>query len=161
MLSDATKDFGRYSFVRVCSIEPDRNPAGEIQQYMPQARYEKRNVVPLNAYGEGPFCGFRIPNNLRHEGVYVLTVDGAPRYVGECVNLSSRYNTGYGNISPKNCYEGGQPTNCRVNTLVYEAAKEDTLIELWFLETPKRKAIEDELIQRLNPAWNRKGLRLR
>jgi hypothetical protein len=36
--------------------------------------------------------------------------------------LSARFNAGYGNISPKNCFKGGQETNCRVNNLVHSAA---------------------------------------
>jgi hypothetical protein len=34
-------------------------------------------------------------------GVYILTVNSDPHYVGECVNLSRRFNGDYGNISPK------------------------------------------------------------
>ena len=50
-----------------------------------------------------------------------LALDGDLRYVGECANLSARFNVGYGNISPKNCFSGGQETNCRLNNLLYEA----------------------------------------
>jgi len=88
----------------------------------------------------------------------VLTVDAEAVYVGECVNLSSRYNNGYGNISPRNCYEGGQRTNCRINHLVYKAASDGRLIDLWFLKTARYKTIESELINSLQPAWNRRGI---
>ena len=30
-----------------------------------------------------------------------------------------RYNNGYGRISPRNCFQGGQSTNCRVNNLIF------------------------------------------
>jgi hypothetical protein len=51
--------------------------------------------LPLNAYGKGPFCKLRIPNGLRVAGVYVITIEGEARYVGECANFSARFNAGY------------------------------------------------------------------
>lgn len=156
-----TREFGRYAFSYVCTIEPTRDVAGSVQQFLPQANFSKKGEVPLHLYGHGPFCKFRVSNSLRHQGVYTLTVDGNPYYVGECIDLSSRYNAGYGQISPRNCYEGGQRTNCRVNNLIYEATQQGRRVELWFFGTEKRKAVEAELIPRLNPKWNSKGLRKR
>jgi hypothetical protein len=51
--------------------------------------------------------------------------------VGECANLSARFNTGYGNISPKNCFKGVQETNCRLNNLLYSAIVVGQRISLW------------------------------
>jgi hypothetical protein len=94
---------------------------------------------------------------VRYAGAYVLTVDDNPAYVGECINLSSRYNNGYGNISPRNCYAGGQLTNCRINHLIHNAVNAGQQIKLWFLRTANRKTIEAELINALKPEWNRQG----
>jgi hypothetical protein len=85
----------------------------------------------------------------------VLTVDGAPQYVGECANLSARFNAGYGNISPKNCFKGGQETNCRLNNLLYAALLAGKRMSLWFFRTANYKSVEAALRRALNPTWNR------
>jgi len=64
--------------------------------------------------GSGPFCRFRIPSNLPLEGVYALLIGESVRYVGECIHLSKRFNMGYGQISPRNCFVGGQPQIARL-----------------------------------------------
>jgi hypothetical protein len=88
-------------------------------------------------------------------GVYAVTVDDGIVYVGECQNLSERFNArGYGTISPRNCFEDGQPTNCRINALILQGAKQGSRIELWFHQTTERKPVEAEIISRLRPPWN-------
>jgi hypothetical protein len=152
------RHFGNYSFTHICPIKPDRDEAGAVRTYTPQEQYPKRHLSRLHGDGEGPFCRFRIPTRLAVAGVYILTLADQPVYVGECAHLSKRYNAGYGNISPRNCYEGGRRTNCRLNNLIYQAATEGKRLDLWFLETDNRFAIETELIQSLNALryWNRK-----
>lgn len=152
------RQFGNYIFEYVCEIQPDLQENGQIKTYMPQSKYNNKKNLPLNRYGTGPFCHIRIPTDLPYTGVYILTIDGEPYYVGECEHLSKRYNAGYGQISPKNCFKGGQPTNCRINNLIYETIRNGSYIELWFLKTGSRKGIEAELIQTLNvrTKWNRK-----
>ncbi len=155
----STCSFGNNIFSLVCRIEPLTDVSGRIEEFSPHTRFKNSKNLSLHEYGSGPFCKFRIPSNMRYEGVYVLTLDEHKvQYVGECLNLASRYNMGYGNISPRNCYRGGQMTNCRINHLVYEAARVGHRIALWFFETPNRKTVEAELIQTLRPDWNRKGL---
>jgi len=84
-------------------------------------------------------------------------VNNDVRYVGECQNLSARFNMGYGQISPRNCYEGGQRTNCRVNQLILKAVRTGYHVELLFHETSDRQAVEGELIAELAPLWNKQG----
>lgn len=146
---------GNYSFEYIGDITPIRNPDGSVQQHLPQDRYKNAQGLPLNRYGTGPFCKFKIPNHHRISGVYILTVDDDIRYVGECSNLSARFNTGYGNISPKNCFKGGQETNCRLNNLVYQATTANKRVALWFLQTNDYKATEAALRATLKLAWNR------
>jgi len=146
-----------YEFLLVCPLGPDREESGQPREYLPQGAYRNAMSLPLHRYGAGPFCRFRIPANLHVGGVYLVTVNDAVHYVGECENLSSRFNMGYGQISPRNCYRGGQPTNCRVNRLILEAVKRRHRIELWFQETSARHAVERELIAKLGPPWNRQG----
>jgi hypothetical protein len=38
-------------------------------------------------------------------------VDESKEYVGECRDLVKRFNSGYGQISPRNCFVGGRRTN--------------------------------------------------
>jgi hypothetical protein len=144
-----------FEFEHVGDIEPARGADGSLQQFMPQARYENARSLPLNRYGAGPFCKFKIPSRFRTSGVYLLTVNDEIRYVGECANLSVRFNMGYGHISPKNCFKGGQETNCRLNNLVYLAAVAGERISLWFFQTADYKAMESALRSTLKLAWNR------
>jgi len=144
-----------YEFEHVCAIEPARDTGGSVQLFMPQDRYKNARSLPLNRYGAGPFCKFKIPTRFQRSGVYVLTIDDEVRYVGECINLSNRFNTGYGNISPKNCFKGGQETNCRLNRLACTAAQAGERISLWFFRTNDYKLVEATLRSTLNAVWNR------
>lgn len=153
-----TGDFGRYVFGYISAIRPERDGSGNVCEFLPQARYGKARIVPLHKHGRGPFCRFRIPPHFRVEGVYVLCIDGAVHYVGECVNLSSRFNMGYGQISPRNCYDHGQPTNCKINHFILEATRRGNEVDLWFLQTRNRKLVESELITRFKPPWNDQGV---
>jgi hypothetical protein len=144
-----------YEFKHVCDVEPARTADATLEQFMPQIRYRNARKLPLNKYGAGPFCKFKIPNRIHVCGVYVLAVDAEVRYVGECENLSARFNAGYGNISPRNCFKGGQETNCRLNNLLYAAAHSGERVSLWFLQTGDYKAVEARLRSILNPVWNR------
>ncbi len=152
------RQFGKYNFDFIATIQP-LTENGKIKLFMPQSRYNNKRNLQLNAYGNGPFCKFKIPRNHTTSGVYVLTVDNIPHYVGECENLSKRYNMGYGNISPKNCFKGGQSTNCRINNLVYRTTSSGSEIQLWFYTTHEYKSVESELIKSLNVRglWNRKN----
>lgn len=146
---------GEYEFNRVGDIETYQGPDGTVQRFLPQDRYVNARNISLNQYGAGPFCKFRIPNHFRTSGVYVLTINDEIRYVGECANLSARFNAGYGNISPRNCFRGGQETNCRLNNLVYLVAAAGEKISLWFFRTADYKAMEAGLRATLKLAWNR------
>ncbi|MBW2078976.1 MAG: GIY-YIG nuclease family protein [Deltaproteobacteria bacterium] len=146
---------GKYVFHKICDIRPEQDSLGRVLELFPQGRYNNKGNLPLNKYGAGPFCKFKIPNNYNVPGVYALVVDRSTKYIGECENLSYRYNMGYGNISPRNCYAGGQETNCRTNNLILKAAKSGAMISLWFLETEDYKAIEANLRSSENPEWNR------
>ena len=147
-------DLDEDRFERVCGIEPDRDTNGAVRKFLPQSLYSNENNLPLHRYGAGPFCKFQIPSNVSKAGVYAISVDGEVRYIGETVNLSSRYNTGYGNISPRNCFSGGQETNCRINNLILEALDANSQIDLWFLPTDEYKTIEADLRRKLTPSWN-------
>lgn len=143
-------------FHYVCNIIPlciDGSP----KEFMPQSRYENKRNLPLNKHGNGSFCKFKIPNEYKKRGVYSILVNDYPKYIGECENLSKRFNAGHGNISPKNCYKGGQSTNCKVNKLILNTYKKGSKIELFFYETSNRFEIEETLIRKMKPLWNGRG----
>ena len=85
----------------------------------------------------------------------MILLDEKPKYVGECEDLAKRWNMGYGNISPRNCFIGGQPTNCRINNLILCAYKAGSEIKLLFYPTDNRFEIESFFIKGLTPEWNR------
>jgi hypothetical protein len=62
---------------------------------------------------------------------------------------------GYGIISPRNCFIGGQETNCRLNNLILLAARGGAKLSLWFLPTDEYKGVEHELRASEKPEWNR------
>lgn len=151
------------SFEHIGPIEPERDETGRFIEFLPQARYRDAATTVLHAYGAGPFCRFRIARARRESGLYVLTIDDVPVYAGECVDLGARWGpNGYGGISPRNCYTGGQPTNCRVNAAILVDAKLNRRIDLWFSlfsgSRDERLAAERRLIQGLMPKWNRAKL---
>ncbi len=149
------RDFAGYEFDFIAQIDPELDPSGGVREFMPQSHYQNSKSLPLNSHGSGPFCQFRIRSDLPLQGVYVITVNSEVIYVGECQNLSERFNArGYGTIHPRNCFEGGQPTNCKINNLVLQKTKLGGKIELWFRETYDRKNLEASLIGKLRPMWN-------
>jgi hypothetical protein len=141
-----------YHFNYIGNIIPDQ-AQGEVRAYFPQDAYANVDELPLHEYGAGPFCHFQIPK-IHAQGVYLIRVNTVITYVGECEDLSNRFNAGYGNISPRNCFVGGQPTNCRLNHNIYKRAKNNDEIVLYFHETENRFQVESELIDKLNPEWN-------
>ena len=149
-----------YLFEQVGLIEPLRNDSGAIIEELPQTRYRKKDSLPLNNYGHGPFCRFRVARGYRESGVYIIASGAAALYVGECQNLEVRFSSrGYGGISPRNCFRGGQETNCRINALILNAVKSGDELVLWFHRTDGEKTfrveIETRLMDALKPAWNR------
>lgn len=152
-----------WDFEAVGAVEPERDAGSMYVELMPQARYRDAASAKLHAYGAGPFCRFRIARERREPGLYVLTRDEVPVYAGECENLEARWGpNGYGGISPRNCFQGGQPTNCRINAAILASAKEGRKMDLWFaplnVDTQTRRSAETQLIQMLRPTWNRAKL---
>ena len=147
-----------YEFKFVAQIEPERDATGEVAEEMPQSKYKNEKRLPLHAYGKGSFCRFRLSDLNTDAGVYVITSDRATKYVGMCQNLAERFGPkGYAVIHPRNCFVGGQQTNCRINKLIMETAKAGHRIGLWFQnehEFDKRNRLEQDLRDNLRPEWN-------
>lgn len=149
------RHFAGYDLGRIGTVEPDRDSSGAVREFMPQSRYRNAGVLPLNKHGAGPFCRFTIARDIHSPGVYLLTVDGQPIYVGKCRDLAERFGPrGYAAIQPKNCFVSGQSTNCKINNLVSQQAKRGRMVELWFHATGEPASVERDLIVKLRPPWN-------
>lgn len=140
-------------FEYICHIHPEMKN-GHVQTYYPQSGYANSRGLSLHRYGHGPFCRFQIPRSFAGKGVYSLAVNRKVMYIGECQNLSDRFNNGYGTIHPRNCYAGGQPTNCRINNLIFEECSKGSDVVLYFIESKNRKDLEKMLIAKYSPDWN-------
>jgi hypothetical protein len=146
---------GEHEFKLITIIEPIRHEDGLLAKFMPQGEYDNKDNLALSRYGQGPFIKFNILKRYTASGVYAIVVDYELRYVGECENLPQRFNMGYGNISPRNCFTGGQDTNCRINNLIYQAISTCCQVSLWFHETSDYKRIEAKLRSTVPTEWNR------
>jgi hypothetical protein len=145
-----------YDFALMESLAPERDAVGAIREFSPQGRYVKADATALHKHGQGTFCRFRISVPKGMTGVYALVVAGSVCYIGECEDLAKRFNTGYGNISPKNCYVGGQATNCKINRRVLDVSQAGEQVDLYFHPTSPllRKPVEKRLVASYMPPWN-------
>jgi hypothetical protein len=130
---------------------------GKVCTYEPQGDYLNARALLLNRYGDGCFCRFRVPAGIHRPGVYCIVSNDRLVYIGECDDFSQRFNAGYGQISPRNCYVGGQETNCRVNQLILRCAQRGWQVDVYFKESEHRKALEAAAISTYSPPWNRRG----
>ena len=144
-----------FSFIHAEVIEPDRGADGMPIEFMPQSRSPWAGKKSLNPYGKGPFCRFKVKGLPPTAGVYALTIEGAVAYVGKAQHLAQRWGPqGYGSISPRNCYVGGQSTNCKVNNRILLSTRQGQRINLWIYETHDAGSVEATLIREINPPWN-------
>lgn len=143
-------------FEFVDSVTVERNKVGKIDLKMPQQRYNKSDETSIHQYGWGPFCKFHVDTSKYREtaGVYIFTANHQIMYVGEAGDIHNRIQAGYSNISPRNCFEGGQQTNCRINNAIFEVIRDRGQVALWAKEAVDRKQCEAELIGVCDPRWN-------
>lgn len=149
-------DLCGYPFQFIQELEPEKNAFGKIKTFDPKIRYYKKSSTQLNKYGDGPFCRFPLNSNrfLGICGVYALFDSQDLLYVGRTQNFAQRFNQGYGIISPKNCYIGGQSTNCKINSMILRKYVCGEHIYLYFHQTSQYTSIESKLIQALAPPYN-------
>lgn len=136
-------------------IRPEADANGLPVEETPHLRYDNEGGLPLNRHGAGPFCRLSVWGLPPRPGVYAVTVAGALVYVGIANDLRERWGArGYGRIQPRNCFRGGQSTNCKVNHAILTAAREGREIRLWTHETISLRPVEEMLIARFDPPWN-------
>lgn len=133
---------------------------GEIQIFesplFPQRRYRGvHNHDFLQGIDENTqFCSFRMTGLPRTCGVYLWVVDDEIIYIGETINFYKRFNDGYGNISPRNCYQGGQSTNVKMNRAALDLWQKGKRIEIYVCETNEYRRIETILLSRITTEYN-------
>ena len=148
-----TMEFGGYTFTFLQEIKVERTEDGSIFEYAPQKNYAKKNSVPLHKNGSGSFCDFALEVG-KVSGVYLWVCDGEVLYIGETKNMKKRFTTEYGHISPRKCYRGGQSTNCKMNHVALDYAKQEKGIAIYFLPTEHHKRIEKELLSAHKTPYN-------
>ena len=147
-------NFRDYTFEYLQDIDPERNEDGSVREFLPQNDYANKDNLPLSKYGAGAFCRFSLQTAGVWRGVYIWVSDGEIIYIGETENLRQRFNVGYGNIAPRNCYVGGQSTNCKMNKVVLDYYKSGRAIQIYFLNTDKNKDVELELLSTIKTKYN-------
>lgn len=149
------KNLMSYKFVFVQNIKPCKNSNSTIKEFYPQSKYKNKNNEQLNKYGYGAFCKFSVNDKYKGKcGVYAYYIDDKLVYIGKCKDFALRFNYGYGNISPKNCYIGGQSTNCKINKIVLESLKDKKDVSIYFYNTDRYDEIEKNLIKYYKPRYN-------
>lgn len=148
------KSFLGRDFQDYAELLLERDADGLPIEHAPQERYSKAGSSRLHRYGAGTFCRFRIPGLPHESGVYIFLEDDRPVYVGKAVDLFKRFYMGYGNVSPKNCFEGGQQTNCRVNQLVLGSVRQGRAVRVLVHTCHDQDSFEAALIAHLSPIWN-------
>ncbi len=104
-----------------------------IGQFLCDLKHNNDNTYLqfLNRYGDERYCKFSITNNHNDKGLYCFIVDGKPKYIGRTLtNFHDIINNGCGKITPANCYNDGQLTNCRINSGINEAINNDLKVKL-------------------------------
>ena len=144
---------GERQFVRVGSLRLKRQPDGTLYTHRPQDRYAKADTTRLHRYGDGEFCEFALPAAPSKPGVYVMCIGNEVQYAGEADSLKRRFYA-YGHISPKNCFQGGRQTNCRINKVILSATRDNHEVEVWFHSCDDRKEFEQKLLGASRPVWN-------
>jgi hypothetical protein len=147
------------TFACIGPIVVERDSEGKIIEYVPSSGTRKGIDHDLNPYGYGPFCRFRQAKGINKPGVYILTVNNVPVYIGTCANLDGIWGAGgYGKISYAKTQRNGQNTMCRINNQILIKAKAGEDIDLWFKEVragqDARLRLRKKLKEELHPSWN-------
>ena len=152
----AAKTINGYTFNYICEIKPQKDEFDKIKTYNPRERYNNQRKLALNEYGDSDFCIFDVETDITNSGVYVLFFGEELVYIGQAKNFKKRWSrTNYGSISPRNCFVGGQSTNCHINSAICAQSKKGTHIYLYFYPTEDYNNVERTLIKARHPELNR------
>lgn len=145
------------SFNLAGPLGAERESSGEFRLDQPHERFANPRGLRLHAYGLGPFVRLIVPLLPDQPGVYAVCEEqGEVLYIGRARDsLRRRWGRqGYSVIDPRNCFVGGQSTNCRLNSLIAARLASADVLLLWYhvIEDPTR--LEQELVALIRPPWN-------
>lgn len=148
-----------YDFEYGQDILPTLDSNGNVEEFSPQNRYANKENLDLHKYGDGAFCYFSIHSKWKRiSGIYAFFIENEdkPVYIGQASKscFYKRINSGYGKISPRNCYVGGQSTNCKINKVVLDSVKSGKKVSIYFHKTSNYDEVEKELIDHYKPKYN-------
>lgn len=155
---------GGYEFVHGSAIDLGRNEDGTPFLYNPGPDYKNIKNHPLHEWGAGPFVLLQLtPRPPQVQGVYAVVMNGTQiMYVGQAErSFWGRWRSGAARISSRNCFKGGQSTNCYLNIQIHQSVVAGRVIDLFVLATADYDEIENDLLVRLKPPWNRQAGRKR
>lgn len=140
-------------FIKHCTIE--LIPHDGSLKYFPQRNFDNVKGYPLlkGITMDTPFCKFK-PDLPKGKGVYLWVVEEEIIYLGEAEDLRSRFNSGYGNISPRNPYLGGQSANVKMNRAALEILESGKQIDIHYALVEDHKGAEAYLLSRINTKYN-------
>ena len=149
------RDWGGSTLHLAGRIEAIRSLDGTVAERMPQGSLPHEKGYSLHKYGSGPFADLVVPVLPPGPGVYVVAVNDRPVYAGRAAGLRERWGPrGYSRIHRRNCFTGGQPTNCKVNASITRHLMASDEVTLWTLETSEFIEAERRLLDALTPPWN-------
>ena len=156
-------NIGEYTFAFASTLDLRRQLGGAPVLEYPHLRFDNTRNLKLNKHGAGPFVNITLtpPPPPREQGVYAVVADGTSvMYIGQAANtFRQRWQMGAAKISPRNCFQGGQSTNCHLNIVIHQSIIDGHRLELFVLLTPEYDFIETGLIAKLQPPWNIRGIR--
>jgi hypothetical protein len=145
-------------FDRVSGISLVHGPDGEPVLIRPWQGHPNPRGRALHKHADGPFARLVLDALPRARGVYAIAGDtGFVWYVGRARDsIAARWGpAGYRNINAAKCYQGGQPTTCKINGLITATVTAGTGLSLYAHLTEGDPApLEARLITLLRPPWN-------
>ncbi len=139
--SEYSMTIGESEFYLGSVIEVRRNENGSPVLDYPHVRYNNVKKSKLNRYGAGPFVFLQLTPLPLVQGVYAVVADrNEILYLGQSADtIRNRWQMGYGSIQPRNCFQNGQSTNCRLNNLICSAILADKNLNCMYLLPPTMK----------------------
>jgi hypothetical protein len=138
-------------------LEAFRGSDGGVVLDSPHLRFANPRDIRLNPHGLGPFSRLIVPALPDQPGAYAISsADQVVLYVGRARDsLRRRWGRGgYAVIDPRNCFVGGQSTNCHINGLITAGLCQGEGYTLSFHTVDPPDDLERRLRSGLRPIWN-------
>ncbi len=118
----------------------------------PQLDKDSGNILSIEI-NDRHYCFFHV-SFPQKEGIYLWVLNNEIEYIGNSVNIYKQFNTGFGNISKRNCENDGQSTNCRINNAVYSEFLNNNQFLIYFCEIENSKNWKKILLNHYSTKYN-------